>query len=333
MRNKRRFLLVTITSIAMMSALLAGGFMAVKSVGKNHLQSKADTTPGRVKYQNTLYQYKESITTFLVMGIDKGKETFEPWEIDDGGNGQADALFLAVLDAEDKTIKVIGINRNTMTDIDFYDDDGNYLATFPAQVALQHAYGTTPRESCEFQLETIRDLFYNLPVHGYAAINISAVPVINDSVGGVDVEVLEDITEKNPDFIVGNQVRLMGESAYWYVKYRDIDLFASVDMRTKRQAQYLNGFIDAAKHSVKRNPFVALKLYQEISPEMVTDITASEAVYLASVLPQYRFEEDSFYKIEGETIMGEEYEEFYPDEAALFELILEVFYEPVEESE
>lgn len=34
--------------------------------------------------------------------------------------------------------------------------------------------------------------------------------------------------------------------------------------------------------------------------------------------------------VEGETVMGEEFEEFYPDEDALYELILDVFYERVE---
>ena len=33
--------------------------------------------------------------------------------------------------------------------------------------------------------------------------------------------------------------------------------------------------------------------------------------------------------LEGETVMGEQFEEFYPDEEALYRLILEVFYEEV----
>ena len=37
------------------------------------------------------------------------------------------------------------------------------------------------------------------------------------------------------------------------------------------------------------------------------------------------------YSLQGETIMGEEYEEFYADEKALFELILNVFYDVIED--
>lgn len=326
MHNKKKKLLVAVSVIMVLVILLIGAFEITKAIGKKRLQSRMVTSPGRVKYQNTLYEYNDDILTFLVMGIDKGKETFEPWEIDDGNSGQADALFLTVLDTTGKTIKVIGINRNTMTDIDFYDEESNYLTTFPAQIALQYAYGNNREESCAYQLETVKKLFYNLPIHGYAAVNIDAVPVINDTVGGVDVEVLEDLTRADESLVKGRQIHLIGESAYWYVKYRDINLFASVDMRTMRQAQYLDGFIEAATHSVKSNPFVALQLYHEIAPQMTTDLSFPEILYLASILPQYQFDEQSFHQVTGITAMGEEYEEFYPDEATLFELILDIFY-------
>lgn len=326
MHNKKKKLFVALSIVITLIILLVSALEITKAVGKRRLLSRVNLSPGRVKYQNKLYEYNNDVITFLVMGIDKGKEAFEPWETDDGNSGQADALFLAVLDTNKKTIKVIGINRNTMTDIDFYDEESNYLATFPAQIALQYAYGNNQEESCTYQLETVKKLFYNLPIHGYAAVNIDAVPVINDTVGGVDVEVLEDLTHADETLVKGSHVHLMGKSAYWYVKYRDINLFSSVDMRTHRQAQYLDSFIDAAKHSVKSNPFVALRLYREITPQMATDLSLPEAFYLATVLPQYQFDEQSFYKVTGMTVMGDEYEEFYPDEAALFELILDVFY-------
>lgn len=329
MRIKKKPFLTTITGILIFAVLLTAGFTVIRAIGKNRLQSRAEQSSAPVRYQGTLYEYNENIITFLVMGIDKGKEIFEPWEAesDNSGNGQADALFLAVLDTEKHTIKVIGINRNTMTDIFLCDDAaGSSVPTFFSQLALQHAYGANGQIGCEYQVKVVQNLFYQLPIQGYVAINVDAIPTINDMIGGVDVDVLEDITLHDPSLVAGNRVHLMGETAYWYVKYRDIEQFASVDMRTKRQAQYLNGFIDAAKQSVKKDPFLAFQLYQALEPHMDTDISAVEAVYLASVLPQYQFDENSFYRIPGETVMGEKYEEFYPDEDALLALILDIFY-------
>ncbi|MDE7247245.1 MAG: LCP family protein [Lachnospiraceae bacterium] len=334
MRTKKKPFLIAIISIIIFFLLITGGFAIVRAVGKAHLQNKADIPPEPVRYQDKLYEYNENILTFLVMGIDNGKETFEPWEaeIESIGNGQADALFLAVLNREDHTINVIGSNRKTMTDSYAWDATEGTIPTFVSQIALQHAYGADEKVGCEYQQKVVQKLFYNLPIHGYAAIDVAAVPDINDMIGGVDVEVLEDLTSHDAGLVEGNQVHLMGESAYWYVKYRDINQFASVDMRTKRQAQYLNGFIDAAKQSVKENPLVALQLYEELMPQMDTDISTTEAVYLASLLPRYHFDENSFYRIPGETVMGETYEEFYPDEDALLSLILDIFYKEVNET-
>ena len=125
-------------------------------------------------------------------------------------------------------------------------------------------------------------------------------------------------------------MRLLGESAFWYVKYRDTYVFASADMRLARQKQYLNAFIGEAKKAAKKDITVVLDLYKAIEPMMVTDITLDEAAYLAPVLLDYEFNKDSFYLMEGETVKGEKFEEFYVDEEALYEMILEIFYEKVE---
>ena len=161
--------------------LLLGGFGIVRAMGKNHLyQSTAAKQPvlqavpeealtpeeseewqdGWVKYKNTVYAYNEDILTFLIMGIDKQSDAEEVAEGTNGG--QADALFLAVLDPRNRRMKVIGINRNTMTDIDTYDENGTYMSTVKAQIAIQHGFGNGMEESCEYQKKAVANLFYQL---------------------------------------------------------------------------------------------------------------------------------------------------------------------------
>lgn len=283
---------------------------------------------GWVKYHDTVYEYNEDIMTFLVMGIDKDSDAVKVAEGTDGG--QADALFLVVMNPQDKSIKIIGINRNTMTDIDLYDEEGSYVTTTKAQIAVQHGFGDGMEESCEYQRKAVANLFYNLPIHGYAAVNMSAISTINDAVGGIKVTVLEDMTAIDADLVKDAQVHLIGDEAFWYVKYRDTETFGSADMRLKRQEQYLDGFISAAKRAVKKDVSVVLDLYQAIAKQMVTDISLDEALYLASVVSDYRFDADCFYTLEGETVMGEQFEEFYPDEDALYELIINTFYKEID---
>ena len=234
------------------------------------------------------------------------------------------------MNPKDSSIKIIGINRNTMADIDIYNGEGTYITTTKAQIAVQHGFGDGMKKSCEYQKKAVEKLFYNLPIHGYAAVNMSAIPMINDTVGGIDVTVLEDLTKVDESLVKDSKVHLNGENAFWYVKYRDTDVFGSADMRLERQRQYVTNLINKAREEVSRDISVALNLYQTISPQMVTDISLHEMTYLASVLPKYRFKEGNFYTLKGETVMGEEFEEFYPDENALYEMILDIFYEKVE---
>lgn len=349
-KKRKKILIAVLCEAAILIAVILTAFQIVRAVGKSSLQSKAEAAPelmpvqaqaalteeeqskwqeGWIKYQDTIYAYKEDILTFLIMGIDKNSDVKE--EVEGTSGGQADALFLAVMDPGEKTIKVIGINRNTMTDIDVYNEEGAYLTTVSAQIAVQHGFGNGMEESCERQLKAVRKLFYNLPIHGYAAINMSAIPTINDAVGGVQVTVLEDLTQRDQSLVEGESVHLEGESAFWYVKYRDTNVFGSADKRLERQKQYLNEFIGAAKKAIKKNPAAAVNLYQAVSGQMVTNVSIDEVAYLAPLLAEYKFQSDSFYMPEGETVMGDQFEEFYVDEDALYEMILDVFYEEVKD--
>lgn len=347
-KRRRKIALMVLTEAAIVVLMVCVVFQIVRAVGKNNLLSKAQSAPeltpviaseplskeeeekwqeGWVKYKEKVYAYNEDIMTFLIMGIDKNSDVKE---VEEGTNGgQADALFLAVVNPHDKTIKVVGINRNTMTDIDVYNEEGAYVNTVTAQIAVQHGFGNGVEESCEYQKKAVQKLFYSLPIHGYAAVNMSAIPAVNDAVGGVEVTVLEDLTQKDKSLKEGETVHLEGESAYWYVKHRDTSIFASADKRLERQKQYLTAFIESAKSAVKNDLSVALRLYQDISPQMVTDVSLDEVSYLAPILVDYSFESDGFRMLEGETVMGDEFEEFWIDEKALYELIIDVFYEEV----
>ena len=347
-QHKRNRILCVLSVIAAILAVGVGGFSVLKVMGKNKLAKNAivaspsptieDSTlteeektywqEGWVRYEGKIYDYNEDILTFLVMGIDKNTDAKEVEEGTKGG--QADALFLVVLNPHTSQISVIGINRNAMTDIDIYDNAGAYVRTQVAQICVQHGFGNGVEESCEYQVKAVSNLMYNIPIHGYGAINMKGIPTINDAVRGVDVTVLEDITAVDASLIKGEEVHLEGQSSYWYVKYRDTSIFQSADARLARQKQYLSAFITQAKEATKKDITVPVKLYQAMQTMMVTNITVDEVAYLSSIAVDYSFAEDSFHMVPGETQMGEQFEEFYVDEDALYQMIIDVFYEEVE---
>lgn len=284
-KKRKKMIFTIICELMAIIVIVCAAFQIIRAAGRNSLLSRAESSrpelspiqaqetyltgeeekrwqEGWVKYEDKIYAYNEDIMTFLIMGIDKNSDA--KVEAEGTNGGQADALFLAVMNPHNKTISVIGINRNTMTDIDIYNGEGAYVTTAKAQIAVQHGFGNGMEESCEYQVKAVEKLFYNLPVHGYAAVNMSAIPVINDAVGGVDVEVLQDLTKKDPSLKEGCNVHLMGESAYIYVRERDIREFASADRRLERQKQYLNAFIKEAKKAAENDISVVLNLYLRV---------------------------------------------------------------------
>lgn len=350
MRGKGSVFLIIWASLMTLIVLGLVGFEMVRMFGKSNLSAKSATsTPMMaqegyapvesssattwqsdwVRYNGEVYDYNEDITTFLIMGIDKDDEVVT--SVPEGADaGQADALFLVVLDPHKNAIEVIGINRNSMTDVDIYDDYGRYQTTMISQIAVQHAFGDGMEKSCEFEVKAVSNMFYQLPIHGYAAINMSAIPTINDKVGGVDVTVLEDLTKFDKTLKKGTKVHLEGEHAFHYVKSRDISIYASNDSRLERQKQYLNGFISALREKSSEDPGFAVDMFKSISDMMVTNISVDEISYLAPYITSYSFDPSDLRTIDGKTQKTGKYEEFIIDEDSLYQTIIDVFYEKVD---
>lgn len=349
MRGAGKVFLIIWATLMTIIALGLAGFEAMRIMGKSNLNNKSATSAPMmaqnevdvqeqpkssdwqqdwVRYNGKVYDYNEDITTFLIMGIDKNDEVVTKMPEGTEG-GQADALFLLVLNPHDQSIKIVGINRNAMTDVDLYDEYGRYINTIEAQICTQHGFGDGMQESCEYQVKAVSNMMFQLPIHGYAAINMSAIPIINDQVGGVDVTVLEDLTKWDKSLVKGAQVHLEGETSYYYVKSRDIRIYGSSDTRLERQKQYLNEFIKAARAQSEGNANVAVELFSAISSKMVTNITADEISYLAPEIASYSFDSSDIRMLEGETVKNGEFEEFLVDEDALYEMIIDIFYEEI----
>ena len=280
-----------------------------------------------IGYNGKIYDYKEDVMTFLVMGVDRDGPiaTEGPYV-----GGQSDALFLVVADPKDETVKIVGINRDTMVDVIMIGAGGIAEGkTTKAQITVQHAYGNSEEESCQLTKDAVSHLFYDLPIHGYIALNMGAIAPLNDSVGGVTVTVMEDMTDENKEWYAGNQVTLQGQEAYAYVRHRDTGEFESARQRLDRQKAYLTAFINQSVAETKKDITTPVTLYQELSKYMVTDISVDEVTYLVNEMQDYQFESE-IYTMQGTTVEGKKHEEFTPDEEALRELMLAVFYEEVE---
>lgn len=272
-----------------------------------------------------LYSFRQKQFVLYFMGIDDDNMVSSKTPSE---GGQADAHFLIFIDTESKTIRILTLNRNTMTDIDIYDLYNVYGYTIPGQLCLQHAYGDGMEDSCEKSQYAIRRCLNNMPVHAYVSLNKGIIGALNDAVGGVRVTALEDIIFPEPETIIhkGDDILLKGSDAYYYITHRYTMNFGSNNTRLERQKQYLHTLLEQMKSSVLKNPLKLYELYHLSRKYMVTDLSIPEMFYLATLGMTYQIDTD-IVSIPGQTEEGELYETFYPDEEKKTDIILDYYYD------
>lgn len=278
-----------------------------------------------VIYKGTKYVYNDDIITLLILGIDN-YQAVSPAK-DGISGGQSDSIFLVVMNPDTKKIDIIAIPRDTISKIWIYDKNGDFVQTGNAQICLQHGYGDGMKLSNERALKAISYLMYDLPIHSVTSINMGAVGMLNDAIGGVTLESLDTFNYSGFSFTKGKTVTLKGHMTFSYINYRDCSRHNTASERLARQKQYISIFIKQALNAVKKDLDIVTDVYNIISDYVVTDLKLDEMVYLASESVSYNFGE--FISLQGTLDTSMRYERYYLDEEKLQELIIEKFYNKV----
>lgn len=270
---------------------------------------------GVLVYKN---QHQSEKINILCLGIDK----MVPLEERDpvtNSIGQADAVFLVSIDTKSGEINVIGIPRDTMVYVEKYNSDLNYMGTEALQICTQYAYADGTIKSCELTKDRVEELFPNITIDAYVAININAIMEINDVIGGVEVVIEDDYTAFQMSKWKGSTVNLMGIDTMNYLRVRDCTVGESAYGRIERIKQYIQGFIPKVKEAIKKDPKIIADIYNSMEENMVTNLELSEIIDIAKIVTMlYSIEDIHMYTLEGQIYVNEDgFEEFYPDTVAL----------------
>ena len=278
---------------------------------------------GTVRYKGQLYRYKDDISTILFMGVDSREKSAAEGEF--GGSNQADVLVLCVLDPDTRKISLISVSRDSMCEFDVMDENGVITGTTRAQIALSYAYGDGGDLSCQLTTDAVSRLCYDLPISAYASIYMNGVGKLTDLVGGVTVTPSESFGA----FRAGESVKITSANAESYLRYRDKTVEGN-NGRMERQKGVILALAKAMLSKVRSDPRSILKLYDGVKRNVTTNVNAASMVYLARVASGMKLDND-VHKVAGESQLGaENHAEYIVDETALYELILEIFYEPID---
>lgn len=323
--SSRKYRKRSIIIVIVVLLLAVIGFILYDFFSNREYQSDGQDVPSQadrdvVYYDGDAYKYNYNLKNILFLGIDNNEELLA--ENIPGAGGQADCIIVLSTDRENKTVQAIQISRDSMTEVDIYDANGNAYATVNTQVATQYAYANGAKNGCWATKKTVSELLYEIPIDGYIAMDIAAVSRINDSLGGVTLTIPEDYTMIDSAFEEGATITLTGEQAEKYVRYRDITIMGDNHFRMRRQMQYIPALLATMNDKVNRSEDALETLYSEIAPYVLTDLTTDEVMNMM----QYSWNEENVTFLEGESVTGEEFEEFHIDDTQLQETIIKTFY-------
>lgn len=325
--KKRQFINVAtlICALVILSLLvfivfnLIEHYLDEKNSGSSDDSFSFDEAKGHLFYGGEWYELNDSIESYLVLGIDKmvnGSGEDSP------KSEQSDFVALLVLNKKEDSFQIIQLNRDTMADIPSKDISGKEYGTINAQLALAHTYGSTERERCRNTVKTVENLLYGIDIDHYFSFTMDAVPMLNDSVGGVELTLMDDFTQLDESFEKGAVVTLHGDHALTYVRARSSLEDSTNIHRMERQKQYVKALCEKF-HAYDDGTLI--KIMSEIGEYMASDCTVDQMSRLAENLEKYEFK--GIITLDGESVKGEQYMEFYLNEETTQELVIELFYE------
>lgn len=326
--RKKRVRILKIAVAALLAVVLVCGGMFGISVWEKSREEYSspdlpDVLDSALVYDGKKYDLKENVETILILGLDK----FEQPDLDSYNNNmQADFLMLLVIDNDKSECTALHINRDTITEMNVLGVAGDKIDVISQQIALAHTYGNGKEVSCRNTAEAVSNLLLNIEIDNYVSVTMDAVSEYNDFVGGVEVTVLDDFAGIDNTLVKGERVTLFGEHALNYVRTRYGLDDSSNNRRMERQRQYLQALYEKTHQCFNNDDDFIVNAAAKLASYMVSNCSANRLQSLMEKIAGYELVE--ICDIEGETVMGETYMEFYPDGKSIEETVVKLFYTP-----
>lgn len=298
-----------------------------KTENAAYTQTEKKKTSGTITYEGKDYEYNDHLSNFLFMGIDK-REIVETTK-GQANAGQADAIFLISWDRVEHKMSMVSIPRDTMTEIEVFDQNGDSLGKTKDHINLAYAYGDGKNVSCDLMKQAVSNLLYGLPIQGYCSLNMDGIPILVESVGGITVTIPNDsLAERNPEWIKGANIDLTAENVEEFVRYRSIEKSQSAMERLERQIAFLEAYGKKAEKLYSGNSSLVVQLYEKLNDYMVTNIGTDQFV---KILKDFSTDTDrETWSIPGEGVSGAEFDEYHVNDQELYKMIIQHFYREAE---
>lgn len=315
-----RYVLIAVFIVLLLSSVV----MLINAWEKRHgtyTKEDSNNISTTINYEGESYSINKNVQAFLVIGVDKFEKDVDNSSYNTDMN--ADYVVLYVLDNENKKCTALQISRDTMVDINKLGLGGVKVGTYNGQLSLSYSEGTGGKISCRNTADAVSALLGGVRISHYASVTMDTVATLNDLVGGVELTVLDSFSGIDSTLVKGETVLLNGEQALKYIRSRQGMDDSTNNNRMNRQKQYLGALAEKLKGRAAEDEKFVFNAIEKINSCLVSDCSVNQLEELAEKLTGY---ETEIRILEGKSVMGEQYMEFYPDKKQLKKTVVELFY-------
>lgn len=319
----------TVGSILAYILILAGLFVYASNDG---VQTK-DAVFGSVnnmfvsdivmEYDGENYYYRENeITNYLLIGLDRDSVN-QTAGYQHGG--QADFLVVLSVDRIARTVTPVMLDRDTMTRVQTYGIFGHPSGTRVMQLCLAQAYSGFGISGSRNTANAVENLLLGVKIDRCVTIDIAAIALLNDKIGGVEVTLEDDFTVYDPVMTKGSTIRLMGDQAEFFVRGRMTVADGTNVSRMNRQQQYISGFLAQLRRKMESDPDMLMKLFDSVSGHMQSETREEILLQEADAYSEYEWK--PMCTLRGVHSLDEyRFAQFHADEESIRELAAEIWF-------
>jgi polyisoprenyl-teichoic acid--peptidoglycan teichoic acid transferase len=298
--TKRKRIILSVLAACILALVAYGSYFAysIYHFSKNISTAANQAAPQEQVTELTKVPDKQENINILVVGVDAGDFKNNTYR---SGAGRTDTIMIFSINQQSNKVSLISIPRDTYVDIPGRGKD-----------KINHAYAFG---GMDLSIKTISQ-FLGIPINHYAKINFDAFTKIVDGLGGVTVDVTEDVrsyTDNRIKVAKGRQ-KLDGNNAFEYIQTREGDI-----SRVQRQQKFVKALADQAisVSSIAKLPGIL----DNISSSVQTDMSPKEMLELAMNMRSMSPGNMKNEIIPGQAGMLKGVSYWFPDEVASKEIV------------
>lgn len=262
------------------------------------------------------YTYNSHLMNFLITGVDK---------YDTDERAQSDFILLLSFDRENHNYKVLQLDRNSLIEIKTFDLEGNFLGWDTDYLALAYRLGNGEKQATLYTKDAVSRLLHNIPINYYLTMSLSDLPSIQNVVGDMDVTVVDDLlVNVDPSWTMGTTITITPDNVERYIRYRDITVDGSNEMRMERHREYLTTYLNKLKELATGDFDSILSRVTSVAETTYCNIQLSEISDILDMVMNYEF--DDIHTLKGEVVQGKIRDQFEIDYGALPREIVDLYY-------